>query len=63
MKLLRMRLVVAVHGLKLESRNSGEMTHALPLASQGKAQASPLASVYAFQLRLDKTPGKAQVQP
>jgi len=28
---------------KLESRNSGEMTHASPMATQGKTQALPLA--------------------
>jgi len=38
-------------------------THASPLATQGKTQASPSASGYAFQLRLDKTPGKTQAQP
>ncbi|MEA3437099.1 MAG: hypothetical protein U9R43_11580 [Thermodesulfobacteriota bacterium] len=48
---------------KLESGNSGQMTHASPLATQGKTHASPLASVYASQLRLDKTQGKAQAKP
>jgi hypothetical protein len=42
-------IFVAVHGLELEVRNLEEMTHA-----------SPQASVYASQLRLDKTQGKAR---
>jgi len=47
-------MFVVVYGLKLESRNSGGMTHSSPLASQGKAHASGCASL----LCLDKPQGK-----